>query len=130
MEVFTGLKPPPLIFRPIPLERFKKLEALNEARTELTNVIALQEALRQLYKDVAELNTMLRPCGQILQNARINVLPLNTMISDYVMIRAHTRKEHKLKTKRRDSMRVKEAKWSLVFVSEDLVNAKLINVHV
>lgn len=83
MEVFTGLKSSRLIIRPMPLQNYKNLEALNEAcKKELIYVIELQEALGQVHNDVVKSNAMPRTHVQKIHIARTNVLPLNITVGD------------------------------------------------
>lgn len=130
LEVFTGLKPSPLLVSPMPLRKFKDIAAINEARTrELANITAPHEALDEMHKDVVESSSKQRTRAQKIHNARTSVTPLNIAVGDYVMIRAHARKEHKLQTKWRGPMLVKETKSPLLFVVEDITNAQHLTVH-
>lgn len=66
---------------------------------------------------------------QKCNNAKTNVLPLNITVGDYIMTRNHAKREHKLKSHWCGPMPAKEAKSSLVFFVEDLIDAKQVTVH-
>lgn len=70
----------------------------------------LHEVLQQMHKDVAESNAIHRPHAQEIHNGGTNGLHFNNATGDYAMICAHEQKEHKLQTKLKGPMRVKEAK--------------------
>lgn len=130
MEIFTGLKTPPLLISPTPLRIYKDVRATDEAKmAEIINIAVLHEAVEKVHKEVEKKNTANRTRAQKWYNAKTNVLPLNIAIGDYEMIRTHAKREHKLQSKWRGLMLVKEARASLVFVVEDLINAKQFNVH-
>lgn len=89
MEVFTGLKPSPLLVRLMPLRMFKDVKVLDEARTpELINITTVHEVLDQMHKDVSETNAIRHTRAQKIHNARTNVLPLNINVGDNVRIRS------------------------------------------
>lgn len=129
-DVFTGLKPAPLPIRRKSSSKFTDLKALDEECVkDLVDISRLHEALNCMHKDVAETNVMRCTSAQKIHNASTNVLPLNICVGDHVMSQSHAHKSHKVQTMWRDLMRVDEAKSSLVFVVEDLINDEQLVVH-
>lgn len=59
---------------------------------------------------------------------KTNIVPLNIIVDDYVKISTHKHRNHKLQSKWRRPMIVEKAR-SLVFISEDLMNANEQTVH-
>lgn len=89
----------------------KNLKSLDKERTrEPINIATLPEALDQIHQDVADTHSMRCTRAQNVHNARNIVFTLNNNVGDYVMSRSHTRKEHKLQTKWRGPMRIREDK--------------------
>lgn len=130
MEVFLGLKPSPLVIRPLPLRRYCDLNSVSEERCkQILNLGTLAEALDQRHKEVNMQNQYRRKQAQRIHNAKTNVSPWNIDVGDYVMVRTHCNRNHKLQTNCRGPMRETEAKSSLVFVVEDIVNANKMVVH-
>lgn len=124
MEVFICLKAEPLLVRSSPLRMYRNAHGTDEARiATISDIEALHNALENVYKEVSKRNRMNRTRAQKWQNAKTNVLPLNITVGDYVMIRTHAKREHKLQFRWRGPMLVKDAKSSLVFIVQDLVNA-------
>lgn len=130
MEVFTGLKASPLIIRPLPLRKYMSVKALDEARTmQVINIDRFHQALENIHKEVSDNNTANRSRALKWHNAKTNVTPLNINIGDYVMIRTHAHRNHKLESKWRGPMLVVEAKSTLVFVVKDINNGSQQTVH-
>lgn len=88
------------------------------------NIDALHEVLKKVYKEVQSKNETEPTQVERLHNAKTNIQPVNITIVNYVMVRAHAKREHELQSKRRGSMSVKEAKSNLVFVVEYLSSDK------
>lgn len=130
VEVFTALKPSHILIKPMPLRKFRNIEAMNEeGMKDLVSITKLQEALTQRHKDAAQSKAIRGTHAKQLHNTKTNVLPVNIVVGDHVMVRAHASRTHKLQTKSRGLMIVKEAKSSLMFVVEDVVSGELHTIH-
>lgn len=70
-----------------------------------------------------------RTRAQRQHNAEANAQPLNVSIGNYVMVRTDAKHEHKLQAQWHGSILIKEAKSNLVFIAEDLINAKQQTMH-
>lgn len=130
MEVFSGLKPPSLIVRPLPMRTYRDMETLNAARCQsILNINDVHQALEVMHKEVFKRNQTRRTRAQLIHNAKTNVLPLNIDIGDYVMVRVSVKGNHKLQSKWKGPMRVIEARSDLVFVLEDINDARTLTAH-
>lgn len=65
----------------------------------------------------------------MMHNAKTNVVPINFEVRDYVMIRAHAKRSHKLQARWRGPMRVTYAKSHLVFEVENLNDGSKLVAH-
>lgn len=96
---------------------FKSLEeiaAIDDARTqEVANTATLHDVLGNVDKDGVQSSLKLRTGPQRIHEARTNVALLCVTVEDYMMIRADERKEHKLQTKWRGAMLMRNAKSPL-----------------
>lgn len=63
---------------------------------EIANLVALHTASHQMHKHVAATNGVHRTHSQKIHSSRTNILHLNITITDFVMVRAHTRREDEL----------------------------------
>lgn len=85
LEVFTGLKPSPILIRPSPLRRFCDLKIIDQERdNQLIDIERMHNALAQMHKNISENNQ--RHCTEAhkVHNAKTNVLPMNIEIDCYV----------------------------------------------
>lgn len=89
----------------------------------------MNEGLYQKHKNVADSYDMRRMREQKTHNARSNISALKITVSDYVMIRAHARRDHNQQREWRGRMSVKDAKSALVFVVADMVSGELTTVQ-
>lgn len=125
MKVFIGLKASPLLIHRSALRRYKVVRAIAEARTaEIININRLHETLEILQNEVEGKSMEDRTRAMKRHNAKSNLILLNITMGDYVMIRTHVHRDYKRQYKWCGPMLVKQAKSSLVFIVEDLFNAK------
>lgn len=130
MEVFNGLKRSIMIIHPVPLRPYREMKTLNNADiTAVTETVILHDFLDRMRKAVAANNMLCHIRAQRVHNSKTNVTPLNAIVVDYVKIRTHTKREHTLQSKWRGQMLVKEAKFKLVLVVEDLSDEHQYMVH-
>lgn len=130
MEVFTGLKLSALLSCPMSLRKYKDMKALYKARMkEITDIALLHTALEQIHKEVAESSMLHSTHALRFHFAKANVFPLHISVGDYFMRRGHAKRENKLQSKWGGPMRVKVANSSLVYVLEDLIDARQLFVQ-
>lgn len=91
---------------------------------EILNIDALHEALEKVHKNVSKNNQMDRNLARRRQNAKTSILPVHVSIGEYVIVRTYAKREFKLQSKWNGPMSVKETKFNLVFVAENLLNTK------
>lgn len=128
MKVFTDLKAPPLLIRPLPLKKYKDVRALNEAVTaEFININKVHAMLESVHKEVKGSSMANRAHALKWHNAKTNRVALNITVGDYVIVRTDAHRNRKLQFKWCRAMLVKQAKFSLVFIVEDMMNAKTTN---
>lgn len=129
MRVFLRLEPSSLVFRPWPLKRFYYLKILSEERCKkLINVGIMQEALEKVHQDAHSRSERRSTRARLVHNAKTNILPLNIEVGDYVLIRTHAMRNHKLQAKWRRPMKIFEANSSLAFIVESIVDKSRMNV--
>lgn len=97
LEVFLGLKPSPRNARPTSMRTYKDVSGIRGKRCRrITDLGRSPEVLRQMHKEVCNDNNRRRSRAQQIHNTRTNVLPISIEIGDYVMIRSHAKRNHKL----------------------------------
>lgn len=100
MEVFSGLQPPAMVIRPIPLRPYRNMRTIDEERCkEIMNIGSMHDALQQMHENIVDRNRSRRTRVQKIHIARTNVLPLNIYISSYVVVHTLSKRNHKLQTK-------------------------------
>lgn len=129
-EDFAGLKLPPKMGHATPSRKCCDLKLLSSARIEaISDVTILRDALDEVHSETATQNTLHRTRAQKAQNSKTNIFQLTISTGDYVMIRTHPKKDHKLQSIWCGPMCLVEANSHLVFVVKVIVNAKSVTVH-
>lgn len=115
---------------PMPLRKYCDLSSLTHARIDVIADVAKQHvALDEVHKNVSAKNTRRRTQVQKIHSVRTNVTPITLDIDDYVLIRMHAKKNHKLKSTWRGQMRVIKSKSDLVFIVEKIASAQQHTMH-
>lgn len=115
MEVFTELKPSALLIRPLPLNRFRDFRTIYEERcNQLVNIARMHNTPAQMHMKISESNQQRGTKAQKMCNAKTIVSAINIEACDYVMIRRHAKKDHKLQARWKGQVHVTKAKSHLV----------------
>lgn len=97
-----------MIIRPMPRQKYKDIETLNKARVAaITSTVMLHNALDRMHKKEAANNMLRRTRAQTVHNSNTSVARLNVIVGDYIMIRTHAKREHRLHSKCSGAMLVK-----------------------
>lgn len=97
MEVFLGLKPSPLGAVPRALRLYRDRESINAERCrQIADIRRTCTVLEQMHKALSNSNEKRHTQAQKTDNSKIEVLPINIDIVDYVMVRTHAKPSHKL----------------------------------
>lgn len=130
MEVFSSLKLPPLIVRPMPMRKYRDVKTVNaECCRSVSNIDEVQQVLGSMDKEVCENNQAKRTRAQKIHNVKTIVLPLKIDTNDYVMVRVDAKRKHKLQHKWKGQIKVIKEKRDLVFVLEDIYVARTPTAH-
>lgn len=131
MEIFTGLRPAPLLIPTTPLRKQRDMRAIHEVRIkEIANDLsALQEALEHVHKEVSGNNSANRSRARRVQNVKTKIVLLNIDLGGYVTVRTSAKPKDKLQSKWLGQMLVKQAKSNLVYLMEDIIDARKLTVH-
>lgn len=100
-------------------KRCRRVLDIDEVRRELKNI----------HKEVSKNNKARCTSAQVIRNAKTNVLPLNINIGGYVTMRVCSKCTQKLQPKWKVPMRVIKAKGDLLFLLEDLNDARNRKAH-
>lgn len=115
------MKPTPLLIRPIPIAKFCIKEALDRKMVmALIDVKRLHAVLDNTYNEVTNRNHAKRKHTQLLHNARTSLQLINSIIGDYIMVRAAKKGLHKVAIGLQEPMRIIETKSKVVFDLESM----------
>lgn len=130
MEVLTGLRTHSLFICPAPLRVYGEMKVLDEGKAnQIANVEMLHVALEEFHKEVLEINRLHRSRAQLINNAKNNIIPMNYSVGDYVLVRIHANRQHKLQFRWQRARCMKEARPKLVFVVKDLAQNQQLTVR-
>lgn len=97
MKVYTRLNLSAFLVRSLPLKHFCDLNSIDENRaSQLVNTRSIHEALAEMHESISTHKEHKRMQSQMMHNAKANVLPINFEAGDYLKIRTHAKRSHKL----------------------------------
>lgn len=130
LEVFTAHRPTRPLLAALPVQRYKHVPSLSEARArQLIDIDRTQESLEEMHRNVKGLVSKSRARAVAKHNAKTNVQAANFGKGDFVLVRRAQRKGHKLQFVWRGPRRVTEVKSAWVCEVEDLIHRKRETVH-
>ena len=130
LEVFTSHRPIRPLLRALPFNEYGHLESLDEIRArQITNIGEMQKALEAVHREVQQRSDGSRDKSVAVHNARTNVQPLKLAIGDFVLVRAATKRGHKLQFAWNGPRRIVGAVSEWVYIVENLISKKRENVH-
>lgn len=107
LEVFKDWKPLKFKARPMVLKRITSVTELGQERPPgLLNEVQLHATRRDMHRGPTENNCKNQTKAQLLQNARTNVLPVNSQIGNWAVILRTQHQKHKLDLKLMRYMRI------------------------
>lgn len=130
LEVFTGHKPVRPLLRALPVAMYSTARSENEIHTrQIMHTETLQKAMAEMHREVSGLISKSRRRRIEEHNRRTNVFAASFDVGDFVLLRRAVSGGHKLSSVWTGPRRIVQCKSDLVFVVQNIMNAKLETVH-